>query len=202
MCGVKEVWVSAELSSAPSPRLGNLWGMTYNLSTKPQCLPWFKKPLPRRPCVKAEEMDWEGIKPRREVIYLWADVGLCIPHREHRGLNGFWLRVWGQGSCPQLNLKCVVGCEVKRGGERGMTGRRCGGCPAPTASGREPALVFQQSLKEDTTRGKNNGLKLPGQAWPSSRQDTPSSPVSCLLSSLPFSYPSGPRCRECRRPFT
>ena len=109
MCGVKEVWVFAKLSFAPSPRLGNLWGMPYNLSTKPQCLSWFEKALPRRPCVKAEEMDYEGIKPRRESICRWAHLAISIPQTEHGGLNGFWLRVRGQGSYPQLNPKCFVG---------------------------------------------------------------------------------------------
>lgn len=103
-CGCLQSWVFAH-----SPGLGNLLGMTYNLSTKPQRLSWLRKALPQRPYVKAEEMDCERIKPRPASIYHWAYVATSIPQRGHGRLNGFWLRVWGQGSYPQLNWKCFVG---------------------------------------------------------------------------------------------
>ena len=70
-------------------------------------------------------MNCQGIKLRPESICHWILLATPIPQREHGGLNGFWLSVWGQGSYPQLTSKCFVGKEIKRWEERNDRMLKC-----------------------------------------------------------------------------
>lgn len=131
-------------------------------------------------------MNCQGIKLTPESICHWILLALSIPQREHGGLNGFWLSVWGQGSYPQLNLKCFVGKKIKRWEERNDRMLTCMLSCLSHGEWGSPSLVFWESLKEDKMGSKSNSLRLSWCAWPSSRQEVPFSTV--LLAVSPLSH--------------